>query len=145
MPSAGARLDIREEQGGLVFLLQGRLDSATTGTVWRQAFAALRKASPDRLTIDAAGLEYCDGAGIGLLVELRSRRKDAEIRGLLTPLAALAERHRVAIIGVLHLTKAQQRQILHRVQGSTAFTAQARVVRFRRRIDPVDVLTALGA
>ena len=54
--------------------------------------------------------------------------KDAEIRGLLTPLAALAERHRVALIGNLHLTKAQQRRILHRVQASVAFVAQARTV-----------------
>ncbi len=54
--------------------------------------------------------------------------KDAEIRGLLTPLADLAERRRVAILGLLHLTKAQQRRILHRVQASIAFVAQARTV-----------------
>jgi hypothetical protein len=54
--------------------------------------------------------------------------KDAEIRGLLTPLADLAERHRVAVLGLLHLTKAQQRRILHRVQASIAFVAQARTV-----------------
>ncbi len=54
--------------------------------------------------------------------------KDAEIRGLLTPLAALAEQHRVALIGDLHLTKAQQRRILYRVQASVAFVAQARTV-----------------
>jgi putative DNA primase/helicase len=58
----------------------------------------------------------------------RDSYKDAEIRGLLTPLAALAERHRVAIIGNLHLTKAQQRRILYRVQASVAFVAQARTV-----------------
>ena len=38
----------------------------------------------------------------------KDRYKDAEIRGLLTPLAALAERTRATIIGVMHLTKAQQ-------------------------------------
>jgi len=54
--------------------------------------------------------------------------KDAEIRGLLTPLADLAERHRVAMVGLLHLTKAQQRRLLHRVQASIAFVAQARTV-----------------
>jgi len=54
--------------------------------------------------------------------------KDAEIRGLLTPLADLAERRRVALLGLLHLTKAQQRRILHRVQASIAFVAQARTV-----------------
>jgi phospholipid/cholesterol/gamma-HCH transport system permease protein len=91
MPSAGARLDIREEPGGILFHLEGRLDSATTGAVWRQAFAALQGARPGRLTIDAAGLDYCDGAGIGLLVELRNRRKDAEIRGLSDRFRALLD------------------------------------------------------
>jgi len=54
--------------------------------------------------------------------------KDAEIRGLLTPLAALAEQRRVAILGVMHLTKAQTRRLLLRAQGSVAFVAQARTV-----------------
>lgn len=54
--------------------------------------------------------------------------KDAEIRGLLTPLAALAERLHVAVIGIMHLTKAQTRRLLLRAQGSIAFVAQARTV-----------------
>jgi RecA-family ATPase len=54
--------------------------------------------------------------------------KDSEIRGILSPLAALAERHRVAIIAILHLTKAAQRRVLLRAQGSIAFVAQARTV-----------------
>jgi hypothetical protein len=58
----------------------------------------------------------------------RDSYKDAEIRGLLTPLAALAERRRVAIIGIMHLTKAQTRRLLLRAQGSIAFVAQARTV-----------------
>jgi len=54
--------------------------------------------------------------------------KDAEIRGLLSPLAALAERFDVALLAILHLTKAAQRKLLLRAQGSIAFVAQARVV-----------------
>jgi putative DNA primase/helicase len=54
--------------------------------------------------------------------------KDSEIRGILSPLAALAERYRVAIVGVLHLTKNAQRRLLLRAQGSAAFVAQARTV-----------------
>jgi phospholipid/cholesterol/gamma-HCH transport system permease protein len=83
MPSAGATLEVQEQGGALSFQLKGCLDSATTGPVWRQAFKAL-EASPSKLkTVDAAGLEYCDGAGIGLLVELRRRGgPDVEIRGL---------------------------------------------------------------
>jgi putative DNA primase/helicase len=58
----------------------------------------------------------------------RDSYKDSEIRGILGPLAALAERYRVAIVGILHLTKAAQRRLLNRAQGSIAFVAAARVV-----------------
>src|SRR5262249_9507339 len=58
----------------------------------------------------------------------RDSYKDSEIRGILGPLAALAERTRVAVVGILHLTKAAQRQLLNRAQGSIAFVAAARVV-----------------
>src|SRR5262249_55073954 len=58
----------------------------------------------------------------------RDSYKDAEIRGLLSPLAALAERYRVALLAILHLTKAAQRKLLLRAQGSVAFVAQARIV-----------------
>jgi Bifunctional DNA primase/polymerase, N-terminal/AAA domain len=58
----------------------------------------------------------------------RDSYKDAEIRGLLSPLASLAERFDVALLAILHLTKAAQRKLLLRAQGSIAFVAQARVV-----------------
>jgi hypothetical protein len=58
----------------------------------------------------------------------RDSYKDAEIRGLLSPLAALAERFGVALLAILHLTKAAQRKLLLRAQGSIAFVAQARIV-----------------
>lgn len=54
--------------------------------------------------------------------------RDAEVRALLTPLAALAERRKVAILGIMHLTKDSTRRVLLRVLGSVAFTAQARLV-----------------
>lgn len=58
----------------------------------------------------------------------RDSYKDSEIRGILTPLAMLADRLGVAIVGILHLTKAAQRKLLLRAQGSIAFVAQARIV-----------------
>jgi phospholipid/cholesterol/gamma-HCH transport system permease protein len=67
----------------LFFLLSGRLDSETTGTVWRKAFMTLAQSRARLKTLDATGIDYCDGAGIGLLVELRRRGgPDVEIRGL---------------------------------------------------------------
>ena len=48
------------------------------------------------------------------------------MRGVLAPLAALAERTGVAIEGVMHLGKGAQRPALYRALGSVAFVAAAR-------------------
>jgi hypothetical protein len=53
--------------------------------------------------------------------------KDADVRSLLAPLAALAERHDVAVLLVMHLTKNPQSKALYRTPGSIAFVAAARV------------------
>jgi phospholipid/cholesterol/gamma-HCH transport system permease protein len=82
MPS-GATLDIQQQGDTLSFVLSGRLDSESTGSVWRAAFKALERATARLRTIDASRIDYCDGAGIGLLVELRRRGgPQVEIRGL---------------------------------------------------------------
>jgi hypothetical protein len=54
--------------------------------------------------------------------------KDADVRGVLAPLTALAERSHTAIVGIMHLTKDSKRRALYRAQGSIAFVASARSV-----------------
>ncbi len=54
--------------------------------------------------------------------------KDAEVRALLAPLAAMAERHAVSVLAVMHLTKDSQRRAIHRAGGSVGFVGAARVV-----------------
>ena len=51
---------------------------------------------------------------------------NADIRALLTPLAAMASKHKVAIVCVTHLNKSQQANALYRASGSLAFVAAAR-------------------
>ncbi len=63
--------------------------------------------------------------------------KDSEIRGVLAPLAALAEKYGVAVVGVMHLTKSGQQKALYRAIGSVAFVAAARTV-FAVGQDPDD-------
>jgi hypothetical protein len=53
---------------------------------------------------------------------------DSDLRGLLTPLAALAERLSVAVWGILHFTKSADRTAILRIAGSIAFAAAARVI-----------------
>lgn len=58
----------------------------------------------------------------------RDSYKDAEVRSLLAPLAAMAERTRAAILALMHTGKDSQRRAIHRVLGSVAFVAAARIV-----------------
>jgi len=53
--------------------------------------------------------------------------RDAEIRRVLAPLADLASRRGVAVVGVMHLKKGDTSALL-RVSGSIGFVAAARVV-----------------
>ncbi|HTH17370.1 MAG TPA: AAA family ATPase, partial [Magnetospirillum sp.] len=52
--------------------------------------------------------------------------KNAEIRGLIAPLAALAAKHGVAIVCVTHLNKSGSGPAIYRSIGSIAFVAAAR-------------------
>lgn len=54
--------------------------------------------------------------------------RDSDVRGLLAPLATLADRRRLAVIGVMHLNKAPGQRAIYRAGGSIAFTAAARIV-----------------
>jgi len=54
--------------------------------------------------------------------------KDSEIRSVLAPLIAMAERYGVAIIGIMHMGKSEERKALYRALGSIAFVAAARTV-----------------
>ena len=82
-------VELRSEgprDGLLRLVFSGQLDAATTGTVWRRAEAAVIKAKPKNVLIDMAGIDYCDGAGIALLVHLRNLQNKAggslQIEGL---------------------------------------------------------------
>ena len=55
----------------------------------------------------------------------RDTWKASEVRGLLAPLASLAEEHGCAVVGVRHLTK-QSMKAIYRGQGSIDFLAACR-------------------
>src|SRR5688572_27315072 len=77
---AHTAVDLRSErpQDGLLKLnITGRLDSTTTGTIWRRATAAVAGSKAKSVIVDASGIDYCDGAGIALLVYLRHLQNKA--------------------------------------------------------------------
>ena len=85
--SAPAALNVEKPHAGeLRFVLTGRLDSQTTGALWTQCMETLDRERPERLVVDASGVDYCDGAGTGLLLGLSVRQRGAdagfEVEGL---------------------------------------------------------------
>jgi len=94
--STHTAVDLRSEgpQDGLLKLnITGRLDSTTTGTIWRRATVAVGAAKAKIVIVDASGIDYCDGAGIALLVHLRhlqnNTRGNLQIDGLRPEFAEL--------------------------------------------------------
>jgi phospholipid/cholesterol/gamma-HCH transport system permease protein len=72
--------------GTLTLRLAGWLDSYTIRAVWDTCKEAVRRHSPRRVVVEASRVEYCDGAGIAMLVDLRrTAERDAtpvEVRSL---------------------------------------------------------------
>jgi phospholipid/cholesterol/gamma-HCH transport system permease protein len=66
--------------------IEGRLDSTSTGSIWQEAINALELSSSKKVIVDASKLDYCDGSGVGLLMELHRRQRktgaELEIKGL---------------------------------------------------------------
>lgn len=64
------------EEGKLQLVIRGRLDAETTAPMWGKTIKKLAEVKPQMLVVDASGIEYCDVAGIGLLLELKRRQEE---------------------------------------------------------------------
>jgi hypothetical protein len=78
------------------------------------------EANPDaRLLVIDPISAYCGGT---------DTHKNADVRGMLAPLAAMASKYRVAVVMVTHLSKGSKDKAVYRSMGSLAFAAAARAV-----------------
>jgi phospholipid/cholesterol/gamma-HCH transport system permease protein len=64
------------EDGQLKLVLAGRLDMNAAGRLWKKAVSRISRVKPGTLIVDASGVDYCDAAGIGLLLELKRRQSE---------------------------------------------------------------------
>jgi phospholipid/cholesterol/gamma-HCH transport system permease protein len=63
--------------GGITLRLNGRLDAQSVAELWPKAMDAVSGGGQvKRVRVEASGLKYCDGAGIGLLAGLTIRAKE---------------------------------------------------------------------
>ena len=65
--------------GGRVLALSGRLDSSSVTTLWDPVRRAMADAPSRRVVVDAHGVDYCDGAGIALFVDLLRHPRDPKV------------------------------------------------------------------
>jgi hypothetical protein len=118
------RLEAAEADLERVNILEGvrRADGREAGFTLDDlgALEAAIDATPD------CGLVVIDP--LGACFGRADTHREAEVRGVLAPLARLAERKRVAIVLVCHLNKSQGRKAMHRLTGSLAVAAAARLV-----------------
>ena len=81
--------------GVVAIAIEGRLDSNTTGRIWRQATETIVAAKAPSVAVDATEVDYCDGSGIALFVHLRDLQRKAggqlEIHGLRPEFQGLLE------------------------------------------------------
>jgi phospholipid/cholesterol/gamma-HCH transport system permease protein len=81
--------------GILQIAIEGRLDSSTTGALWRDATRTVAAAKAPQVVFDASRIDYCDGSGIALIAQLRAEQHrsggDFEIRGLRPEFATILE------------------------------------------------------
>jgi phospholipid/cholesterol/gamma-HCH transport system permease protein len=63
--------------GARVIKLAGRLDAYSIANVWSEARAALAAAPDRRVAVDATAVQYCDGGGVAMLVDLLRQPRPA--------------------------------------------------------------------
>jgi len=59
------------QDGALSLSLSGRLDASATAAVWTAIDEQLNDKSLSSVTLEASGIDYCDGAGLALLMSLK--------------------------------------------------------------------------
>ncbi len=93
----GCTLDYQTLEAGLVRLvLKGTLNIGNIGSLWTDVVAKIAESRPPAVEVDASGMEFCDPAGIALLLEVKSRQEADNrefriegLRGELTELLTL--------------------------------------------------------
>lgn len=80
MSNVTAKLVETRGDGRVTLSLSGRLDAYSVADAWKGARLALERNPAMPVVVDASGVEYCDGAGIALLVDLLRQPRSEEAK-----------------------------------------------------------------
>jgi 5S rRNA maturation endonuclease (ribonuclease M5) len=125
-------------EDGVADTIRPRLDALGANVERVHHLAVLRAGEKERAIqlSDAAALEVAvrETTARVLVIDPLSAylgetdsHRDAAVRGLIAPLAALAERTGVAVLGVMHLSKGTEKRAIYRAIGSIGFIGAARI------------------
>lgn len=93
---SGASASVTSQGGSTHVALSGRLDADSIASIWETVVPPVRGSALSALTVDGKGVSYCDGAGIGLLMELalvcRAKKVPIAFEGLSEDLRTLIEK-----------------------------------------------------
>jgi hypothetical protein len=144
MPDGGPAVDagdvvLLSAEDGLADTIRPRLDALGADVTRIHHLAGLRAGGRERAVrladIGAIECAICETNARLLVIDpiaaylgSTDSHRDADVRALMAPLAAIAERTDVAILGVMHLAKSTHRPAIYRAVGSIAFAAAARIV-----------------
>jgi phospholipid/cholesterol/gamma-HCH transport system permease protein len=64
-------------EGNLRCAITGRLDAETTARLWPEAVRKVAETKPEVLVVEANGVEYCDGAGVAFLLQLKHMQEQS--------------------------------------------------------------------
>jgi phospholipid/cholesterol/gamma-HCH transport system permease protein len=124
-PVAAARLSVSNAaDGSLILALAGRLDAYSIAQVWAQARAALDAAPARRISVDAAAVDYCDGGGLAMLVDLlrQPRAADAAVslRGLRPEFQTLLDQYDLSLFAAPASAPAVRANAIEEIGHETA-------------------------
>ena len=78
-PAAAALAVTDQRDGRRTLALSGRLDATTIRELWNAARQAVADAPGKPIVVDASGVDYCDGAGAALLIDLLRQKRDGKV------------------------------------------------------------------
>jgi phospholipid/cholesterol/gamma-HCH transport system permease protein len=111
-----AALALLRTEEGVTLTLSGRLDAYSVGPMWDEARRAVATAPAEPLEVDCHRVEYCDGAGVALLLDLqRTARGEVAICGLAPRFQELLNQFEVAAFREAPATAAPRVPLAERV------------------------------
>jgi len=106
----------------------GRLDAYSIAAVWHDALAALAAAPERAIVIDASRVDYCDGAGIAMLIDLlrqpRAAKAPTSISGLRPEFEALLDQFDPAAMEVPVASHAIRINVIAEIGRAAAITGR---------------------